>query len=117
MKEIREKESSIGIEVSPIIDMYNMLEHYNADYSATNNTGSISFIEKEEIEKKSSIFVTWRRVVEHADAVSNNLSAVQGKYRNELIKDIREFGIDIRNLRKVFEDSGPLVSGIKPTVG
>lgn len=104
LKEIREKESSINIEVTPILDMYSMLERYLPE----------GVIEKEEIDKKSSIYASWRRLVEQAEHVASSLSAVQGKYKSELIKDIREFGIDIRNLRKVFDDSGPLVPNIQP---
>jgi dynein heavy chain, axonemal len=106
LKEIREKESSINIEVAPILDMYSMLERYLPD----------GMIEKEEMDKKASIYSSWRKVVEQAENVTSNLSAVQGKYKAELIKDIREFGIDVRNFRKVFEESGPLVAGIKPLV-
>lgn len=46
---------------------------------------------------------TWRKVIEHADGVTDSLSAVQGIYKKQLIWDIREFGMDIRAFRKDFE--------------
>lgn len=47
------------------------------------------------------MMATWRKVVEHADSVTDSLSAVQGIYKKQLIWDIREFGMDIRLFRKV----------------
>lgn len=104
LKEVREKESSIEMDVSPILDMYIMLDHYLP----------VGIINREEIEMKANMLVAWRRVVEHADAVANSLSAVQGTYKKQLIWDIREFGMDIRNFRKDFETNGPMQPGIKP---
>ena len=58
-------------------------------------------INREELEQKSNMMATWRKVVEHADSVTDSLSAVQGIYKKQLIWDIREFGMDIRLFRKV----------------
>ncbi len=106
LKEVREKESSIEMDVSPILDMYTMLDHYLP--------GGV--INREEIEQKAGMLTTWRKVVEHADSVANSLAALQGTYKKQLIWDIREFGLDIRAFRKEFEANGPLVPGIKPAV-
>eukprot|EP01035_Chromulina_nebulosa_P017188 gene17188-22707_t len=104
--EVREKESSIGIEVNPILDMYNMLEYYLPEGS----------IDKDDIEKKSTVYSTWRKVVDHAESVADSLSAVQGIYKKRLIDDIRDFSMDIKNLRKDFEESGPMLPSMKPLV-
>ena len=107
LKEVREKESSIQQEISPILDMYRMLDHYLP--------GGV--VNPEELEQKANMMVAWRRVVEHADHIAKGLSAVQGTYKKQLVWDIREFGMDIRNFRKDFEANGPLVPGITPTAG
>jgi dynein heavy chain len=104
LKEVREKESSIGMEVGPMMDMYVMLEHYLP--------GGI--IDKEEIEQMSSILGSWKKVVEHAEMIADSLSAVQGTYKKQLMWDIKDFGMDCRAFRKEFEDHGPIVPGIKP---
>jgi dynein heavy chain len=104
LKEVREKESSIGMEVGPMMDMYVMLEHYLP--------GGI--IDKEEIEQMSSILGAWKKVVEHAEMIADSLSAVQGTYKKQLIWDIKDFGMDCKAFRKEFEDHGPIVPGIKP---
>jgi dynein heavy chain len=104
LKEVREKESSIEMEITPILDMYNMLEYYLPD----------GVIDKEEIEQRQGMHFSWRKVVENADSVSDALIAVQGDYKKQLVWDIREFVLDIRNLRKEFEENGPLKPGIDP---
>lgn len=106
LKEVREKESSIGMEVSPILDMYLILENYLP--------GGIT--DKEELEQKATMLISWRKVVDHAEVVTDSLGAVQGTYKKQLVWDIREFSMDIRNLRKEFEDNGPMQVGIKPQV-
>jgi dynein heavy chain len=106
LKEIREKESSIEMKISPILDMYIMLDHYLP--------GGV--VNPEELEQKANMLVNWRKVVEHADSVANGLAALQGKYMKQLMWDIREFGLDVRAFRKDFEVNGPMLPGIKPQV-
>ena len=106
VKEVREKESSIEMEITPILDMYSMLEYYLPD----------GLIDKEEIEQRQGMASSWRKVVENADQVSDALIAVQGDYKKQLVRDIRDFVMDIRQLRKDFEENGPLKPGIQPQV-
>lgn len=106
LKEVREKESSIQQAITPILDMYLMLDHYLP--------GGV--INREELEQKANMLVAWRKVVEHADAIAKGLGAVQGTYKKQLIWDIREFGLHIRAFRKDFESQGPMIPGIKPQV-
>jgi dynein heavy chain len=107
LKEVREKESSIEMDISPILDMYIMLDHYLP--------GGV--VNHEEIEQKANMLTAWRKVVEHADSVAQGLSALQGTYKKQLVWDIREFGLDVRAFRKDFEENGPLVPGMKAQVG
>jgi len=104
LKEVREKESSIEMDISPILDMYNMLEYYLPD----------GLINKDEVEQRQGITGAWRKVIENADSVNNALIALQGDYKKQLVWDIRDFTMDIRQLRKDFENNGPLKPGIQP---
>ena len=106
LKEVREKESSIEMDISPILDMYNMLEYYLPD----------GVIDKDEMEQRQGMAISWRKVIEHADGVSDALIAVQGTYKKQLVWDIREFSLDIRSMRKDFEENGPLKPGIEPEI-
>jgi dynein heavy chain len=107
LKEVREKESSIEMDISPILDMYIMLDHYLP--------GGV--VNHEELEQKANMMGSWRKVVEHADSVAQGLSALQGTYKKQLVWDIREFGLDVRAFRKDFEANGPLLPGIKSQIG
>src|SRR5690606_27164830 len=65
IKEVREKESSIEQEISPIIDMYQTLEHYLP--------GSIS--DTDEVDQKLAVRGAWAKLVSYAESVTNNLSS------------------------------------------
>ena len=104
LKEVREKESSIELDIGPILDMYTMLEHYLP--------GGV--FNSEELEQKGSILISWGKVVEHAESVAHSLSAVQGTYKKQLIWDIRDFGMDVRSFRRDFEENGPMTTGLRP---
>jgi len=52
LQEVREKESSIDMEINPIMDMYQMLEHYLPS----------GFMEKEEIDKKTVLKTNWKKI-------------------------------------------------------
>jgi dynein heavy chain len=107
LKEVREKESSIDMDISPILDMYHMLEHYLP--------GGV--VDKEEIEQKSTVRSSWQKLIAYAEVVTTNLSSIQGVYKKQLIWDIREFSIDVRGLRKDFEVNGPMLPGLAAPVG
>ena len=104
LKEVREKESSIELDVGPILDMYTMLELYLP--------GGV--FDSEELEQKGSILAVWGKVVDHAEAVGLSLSAVQGTYKKRLIWDIRDFGMDVRSFRRDFEENGPMTISLRP---
>ena len=52
LKEVRERESSIEIEISPMLDMYAVLDHYIP--------GGV--VDKEEMDQKSIVRASWRKV-------------------------------------------------------
>ncbi|KAF0689476.1 Aste57867_19083 [Aphanomyces stellatus] len=105
LKEVRERESSIEMEINPILDMYEMLEHFLPG----------GYMNKEEMDQKSVIRSTWRKMVEYAEEVTDNLSEVQGKFKKQLTKDVKDFQADALQFRTEYTMNGPMVSGIKPT--
>ena len=94
LKEVREKESSIEIEISPMLDMYGVLDHYIP--------GGV--VDKDEMDKKSIIRTSWRKLSDFAEEVGDNLQAVQGKFRKKLLLDIATFGDDVSSFRSRYED-------------
>ena len=104
LREIRERESSIEMEITPILDMYQMLENYLPG----------GLVDKEEMDQKSVIRSSWRKLVDYAEIVADKLSAIQGIYKKQLIHDVKEFSQDAREFRADFEENGPMVQGITP---
>jgi dynein heavy chain len=102
LKEVRERESSIEMEIGPILDMYSLLEMYLP--------GGV--VDKEEMDKKSVIRSNWRKLSDFAEEVSDNLSAIQGSFKKTLIQDVRDFQDDVRSFRQRYVQYGPGVPGI-----
>jgi dynein heavy chain len=68
LREVRERESSIEMEFTPILDMYAMLESYLPG----------GYMDTEEMDAKSVIRSTWRKLVDHAEQVSTHRGADMG---------------------------------------
>ncbi|EEY63593.1 dynein heavy chain, outer arm [Phytophthora infestans T30-4] len=104
LKEVRERESAIEMELNPIADMYDMLEHYLPG----------GYMDKEEMDQKSVLRGSWRKLVDYAEEVTDNLSEVQGGFKKQLIKDVKDFQADVAVFRSDYEANGPMVSGLVP---
>ena len=105
LKEIRERESSIEMELQPISDMYQMLDHY---------IPSGGLVDKDEMDKKSILRPSWRKLVDVAENKADELSKIQGQYKKQLILDVRDFVNDAKAFRADFEANGPQQPGIEP---
>ena len=81
LREIRERESSIEMELTPILDMYQMLEHYLPG----------GLVDKDEMDQKTIMRPSWRKLVDMAEGIADTLSQIQGQYKKQLILDVREF--------------------------
>eukprot|EP00937_MAST-01D_sp_MAST-1D-sp2_P000239 g239.t1 len=104
LKEVRERESTVEFEIHPVLDMYAMLESYLPP----------GCIESEEMDQKSVLRSSWRRLADRAEEVTDMLSDVQGKFKAQLMQDILDFAAASTKWKKDFELGGPLVPGIKP---
>lgn len=125
--EIREKESSIDLEIDPVMDMYQMLEYYLPS----------GFMDKEEIDKKTMTRTNWKKLVALSLSRNDELTRTQVAFKSGLIDDIGAFIIDIKQVSKFlfrpactyklfpyrylctqfrsdFQTNGPLVHGIPP---
>ena len=104
LSEVREKESSIDMEISPIMDMYQMLECYLPS----------GFMDKDEIDKKSMLRSNWKKLVTQSLSRNDELSRTQIGFKVGLLKDISDFKSDMKQFRLDFKKNGPLVQGIAP---
>mmetsp|Transcript_4168 Transcript_4168/g.6057 ORF Transcript_4168/g.6057 Transcript_4168/m.6057 type:complete len:134 (+) Transcript_4168:1123-1524(+) len=92
LREIREKQSSIDMEINPIMDMYQMLEYYLPS----------GFMEKEEIDKKTVLRTNWKKLVSQAITRTDELSKTQIGFKRGLVKDISTFKTDIVQVSNCF---------------
>lgn len=88
--EIREKESSIDLEIDPVMDMYRMLEYYLPS----------GFMDKEEIDKKTMLRTNWKKLVALSLSRNDELTRTQVAFKSGLIDDIGAFIIDIKQVSK-----------------
>jgi dynein heavy chain len=70
LKEIRERETTIEMEIAPTLDMYRLLEAYVPG----------TLVDKDEMDQKSIIRNNWRKLVEFAETITDNLNSVQVRY-------------------------------------
>lgn len=104
LRELRERESSIEMEFLPIENMYQILEHHLPG----------GYMDKEEMDMKSIMRSTWRKLVDHAEEVADSLARIQGVYKKQLMKDLKDFSVDATQFRQDFLTNGPMVAGLKP---
>lgn len=91
LKEVRTKESSIEMEMNPVMDMYHLLENYLPS----------DFMDKDEIDKKTVLRANWRKLVTLALSRSDELSRTQLGFKSGLLKDITFFKTDVSNVRSL----------------
>jgi len=104
LREVRERESGIDREIEPIMNMYQMLEHYLP----------AGFMEKEEIDKKTVLRTNWKKVTAKALERTDDLSKRNIGFKRGLISDINKFKVDVVDFRNDFVKNGPLIKGIEP---
>jgi dynein heavy chain, axonemal len=100
--DVRNRESSMDMEITPIMDMYRMLESYLPS----------GFMEKEEIDKKTVLRTNWKKLLKLAEQRTEELSHAQTRFKRTLLKDIKDFKIDVDNFREDFLRNGPMIDGI-----
>ena len=99
-----DRESSIDLEMSPVLDMYRMLSFFLPD----------GFISNEEMDMRSTMRSSWTKMVDHAEEVQDELNEKQRAFQTDLLNDIRLFGEEVISFRSDYESNGPMVNGITP---
>lgn len=106
LKEVRERESSIELEITSILDMYTMLESYLPG----------GYMDKDEMDEKSVMRNSWRKLVDYAEDVTDDLSEIQGTFKRELLCNVKNLNQDSIMFRLDYQRNGPMVAGISPTI-
>jgi dynein heavy chain len=105
LREVRERESGIEMEIVPVLDMYDMLEHFLPE----------GYMSQEEEDSRSVIRLKWQKLVDFAEDKTDELSEQQVDFRRRLLDNIGDFKADVLQLRKKFKSHGPMVEGLAPT--
>ena len=83
--DVRERESSMEMEINPIMSMYKMLESYLP----------AGFMDKDEIDKRTVLRANWKRLLKQSEARTEDLSKKQTGFKRKLLKDIKDFKVSI----------------------
>ena len=102
LTDVRDRESSMEMQIVPIQDMYRMLESYLPP----------GFMEKEETDKKTVLRANWKKLLKASELRTEELSKTQTKFKRQLLKDIKEFKNDVDRFKEDFALNGPLVDGL-----
>ncbi len=69
LEEVRTRESGINMEINPVLDMYQLLENYLP----------AGFMDKHEMDSKSVLRSSWKKLVRKGDKRTDELSKTQIK--------------------------------------
>eukprot|EP00940_MAST-03C_sp_MAST-3C-sp2_P002393 g2393.t1 len=104
LKQVREKEAGIEMEIAPILDMYKMLESYLPQ----------GFMNKGEMDSRSVLRLQWNKLVDFAESVQDDLATLQLTFKRKLVKDVQAFYVDVIQFRADFMSNGPMAPNTSP---
>lgn len=104
LKQIREKESEIDLDINPVEEMYRLLARYD-----------VRGISKDEVDAVAELRYRWKNLVALANETNEKISQLQGGFKRDLIKAVKQFKIDVTSFSNDYDSNGPNVPGIKPT--
>lgn len=104
LKAIRQKESQIEGEVQPLMEMYGTLEVHLQPGQLT----------KEEMDQKSVLRSSWRKLLDKAIEVSGVINSLQAGFKKRLLTDLKTFVVEVTSFRAEYLAKGPMVEGISP---
>jgi len=102
LREVREKEAQIDFIITPIEEMYALLNRYEVR------------VPKEELATVSDLRYSWKKLRKLAMDVSDTLTRMQVGFKRTLIREVKAFVIDAQNFRRDWEAHGPMVPGLDP---
>ncbi len=103
LKEVREREAVIEVQLGPIEEMYTMLRKYDVK------------VPKDEQEGVADLYAYWhKKVIRLASDKKDQLSLLQGSLKRDLVSAVKVFVSDVALFRSDFDRHGPMQTGIEP---
>lgn len=102
LKEFRENEISVDMNIPPIEESYSLLQKHEID------------VPREETEKCDTLRYSWEKLKLLVTQKSHTLLEIQVKYKDELKNDVRNFIVSCDKFNLDYVNNGPGVAGIPP---
>ncbi|CAE7476975.1 ODA2, partial [Symbiodinium sp. CCMP2456] len=103
LREVREKQGEIELELEPVAQMYAMLDSYLPN-----------ILDKEEQDARSMLQSSWTKLLAESETRHLELTVKQVQFKRNLIKTVHAFRRDVEKFRRDYEERGPMVKGIRP---
>lgn len=71
-------------------------------------------MDKDEGDAQNALEKKWTELLQIAETTRNSLQGQQSKFKQTLIQGIKHLIVDVGDMRKNFEEKGPMVAGIAP---
>ncbi|CAF3729197.1 unnamed protein product [Adineta steineri] len=102
VKDLRENEIRIDMNIAPIEESYAMLQTHNVN------------VAREEIERSETLRYRWGRLQNRCATMTSYLLDIQPKYRSELLKNVKIFHEECKQFYSDYEQRGPTKPGLTP---
>ena len=104
LREVRERESSIALDINPVMDKYTMLERYLPS----------GYIGVDEQDQRTLLRTSWRKLGDEAEAVQDRMASQSDSFRAVLVKNIATFKADVSKFRAEYLSNGPKTPSLPP---
>ncbi|XP_071824188.1 dynein axonemal heavy chain 5-like [Apostichopus japonicus] len=101
LKDVREKEISIDMQIGPIEESYALLNKYE-------------LLMKDDTESVDTLRYSWEKIVTQATQLSHHLLEIQPDFKGGLLENVETFITDCDTFYDDYKESGPMVPGTSP---
>ncbi|XP_043563465.1 dynein axonemal heavy chain 5-like [Chiloscyllium plagiosum] len=102
LKDIREKQIDIDLQIGPIEEFYTLLNKYEIQ------------VVKEDSDRVDTLRYTWEKLLLRGMEIQNHLISLQPSFRTELITNVKTFMGDANKFCCDYEKGGPMQPGLSP---
>eukprot|EP00794_Sanderia_malayensis_P018805 gene18805-20701_t len=102
LKEIRENEIKIDMNIAPIEESYAMMSKYELA------------LQREEMERVDTLRYSWEKLTTLAREMQTHLVEIQPNFKGELIENVEHFIVDVKVFADDYSESGPMVANVPP---
>eukprot|EP00118_Oscarella_pearsei_P013119 m.101516 g.101516 ORF g.101516 m.101516 type:complete len:4701 (+) comp37133_c1_seq2:73-14175(+) len=102
LKEIRENQIRMDMEIGPIEESYSTLHRYEIA------------VPREQAERVDTLHYGWERLLSLGIQVQDRLIKIQPEFKDNLVESVTTFVVDVTSFTGDYDSGGPMVSGVTP---